>query len=475
MRLPDSPKARRDLFVGVYVTGVTALGAVLLVGFCVMAYRDGLSEADIGLLFLAVAVLVGELVPIRLGPDEGEVAPSTTFTFALLLAYGVAAAAVAQAIACIVADVVNRKPPVRSAFNVAQYVLAIAAAGAVYGLIAGDAPSRTFELIDLLATGCAGVVFFLVNTGAVAIAVALSGGTRLGHEVSRDLIRHGTTEAILIGLAPLAVVALEWNPALLPLLILPLVAVQRAARHARLSERLALHDVLTGLPNRALFADRLTHALAARARRRDHIALLLLDLDRFKVVNDSLGHNAGDELLRQVAVRLSGVVRAPDTVARLGGDEFVVLLESIGSPEEASEVARRIHAALSKPISILGSDIVVSASMGIAVPRATSPRKPCSDTPTWRCTARKPTGVAGTRSSWRPWPPRPPSGSGPRRHCAGPCTRMSCDSTINRSWTSSRGASWDSRRSCAGSIPSGGFSAPEPSCRSPATAACSYL
>jgi diguanylate cyclase (GGDEF)-like protein len=165
------------------------------------------------------------------------------------------------------------------------------------------------------------------------------------------------------------VVALEWNPALLPLLILPLVAVQRAARHARLSERLALHDVLTGLPNRALFADRLTHALAARARRRDHIALLLLDLDRFKVVNDSLGHNAGDELLRQVAVRLSGVVRAPDTVARLGGDEFVVLLESIGSPEEASEVARRIHAALSKPISILGSDIVVSASMGIAVPR----------------------------------------------------------------------------------------------------------
>ena len=129
----------------------------------------------------------GKLVPIRLGPDEGEVAPSTTFTFALLLAYGVAAAAVAQAIACIVADVVNRKPPVRSAFNVAQYVLAIAAAGAVYGLIAGDAPSRTFELIDLLATGCAGVVFFLVNTGAVAIAVALSGGTRLGHEVSTRL------------------------------------------------------------------------------------------------------------------------------------------------------------------------------------------------------------------------------------------------------------------------------------------------
>ena len=108
---------------------------------------------------------------------------------------------------------------------------------------------------------------------------------------------------MLIGIAPLAVVALERSLVLLPLLALPLLAVQRAARQAQISEHLAMHDPLTGLPNRAKFYNRLQRAIAT-AEPGDCIALLLVDLDRFKEINDTLGHHYGDEVLRQVAQRL---------------------------------------------------------------------------------------------------------------------------------------------------------------------------
>jgi diguanylate cyclase (GGDEF)-like protein/PAS domain S-box-containing protein len=129
----------------------------------------------------------------------------------------------------------------------------------------------------------------------------------------------------------------------------------------------ALHDALTGLPNRALFLDRL--ALALRRCQRDpamHFAVLFLDLDRFKVVNDSLGHQAGDELLKGIAQRLQSGLRPGDTVARLGGDEFCVLLEGLGCSEDALPVAERILVALAEPLRAGGSEIYPSASIGVA-------------------------------------------------------------------------------------------------------------
>jgi diguanylate cyclase (GGDEF)-like protein/PAS domain S-box-containing protein len=129
----------------------------------------------------------------------------------------------------------------------------------------------------------------------------------------------------------------------------------------------AFHDGLTGLPNRALFTDRLDRALE-RAKRRDDftVAVLFLDLDRFKVVNDSLGHMTGDQLLIGVARRLESSMRRVDTVARLGGDEFVVLLEDIEDISEATQSAERIQAQLREPFILDESEVFTSASIGIA-------------------------------------------------------------------------------------------------------------
>ena len=128
----------------------------------------------------------------------------------------------------------------------------------------------------------------------------------------------------------------------------------------------ALHDALTGLPNRALFLDRLEHALARAMRAGSEVAVLFLDLDRFKTVNDSLGHAAGDELLCTVAQRITTCMRAADTAARLGGDEFAVLLEDLVSTREAARVAERIIAALEEPIGVAGREVFVGTSIGVA-------------------------------------------------------------------------------------------------------------
>lgn len=131
--------------------------------------------------------------------------------------------------------------------------------------------------------------------------------------------------------------------------------------------RLAHHDNLTGLPNRNLLNDRMNHALARVKRHGGRLAVLYVDLDRFKPINDTLGHEAGDYVLREVSLRLAGCVRSSDTVARIGGDEFVVVVEEIQRPSEAALVARKIVETLARPIEYQGHDCVVGASIGVAV------------------------------------------------------------------------------------------------------------
>jgi diguanylate cyclase (GGDEF)-like protein len=129
---------------------------------------------------------------------------------------------------------------------------------------------------------------------------------------------------------------------------------------------MATHDALTALPNRSLFHDRLNQAVAHASASGERFALAMLDLDRFKLINDSFGHRAGDELLREVARRLTGTLRSVDTVARLGGDEFVLIIREIGAVEEATRVAQKVLDALQLAVRMGEIDVHLSASIGIA-------------------------------------------------------------------------------------------------------------
>lgn len=129
---------------------------------------------------------------------------------------------------------------------------------------------------------------------------------------------------------------------------------------------MAFHDALTGLPNRSLFYDRIYHGLARARRSNSNIALMLLDIDRFKNINDSLGHDAGDLMLKTIATRLTETVRDTDTVARLGGDEFVVVLEGMQAQDDVLLVANKLLVTLAQPMHISGHNISATVSIGVS-------------------------------------------------------------------------------------------------------------
>ncbi|MBF0443946.1 MAG: diguanylate cyclase [Magnetococcales bacterium] len=129
----------------------------------------------------------------------------------------------------------------------------------------------------------------------------------------------------------------------------------------------ATHDALTDLPNRTLFMDRLRSAIYLCSRRKSKMALMFVDLDRFKIVNDNLGHAAGDQLLKEVATRMLGCIRQSDTVARMGGDEFTVVLSEISVIEDPKNIATKILMSLQEPFVLEGEKVTISASIGITI------------------------------------------------------------------------------------------------------------
>jgi diguanylate cyclase (GGDEF)-like protein/PAS domain S-box-containing protein len=143
--------------------------------------------------------------------------------------------------------------------------------------------------------------------------------------------------------------------------------VTESKEQAARIERLAYHDALTGLPNRAMLMDRLAQALAHAQRRQLQLAVVFIDLDRFKLVNDSLGHAAGDALLQEVARRLRAALREEDTVARVGGDEFQVVLDEIEGPADAAHVAEKLMQVLGEPFTVEGQELHVTASLGLSL------------------------------------------------------------------------------------------------------------
>ena len=181
-----------------------------------------------------------------------------------------------------------------------------------------------------------------------------------------DLRFEASSTALLLGLSPLVVLVGAYSLLLLPLLLLPVLSAVQSQREAIAREHDSLHDDLTGLPNRLLLADRVHAALSANADANAPFALLVMDLDRFKEVNDTLGHHEGDRLLREVGRRLRATLRAIDVPARLSGDEFALLLQGCDR-DGAERVAREVLSALAAPVSLGQVEMGIRASIGVAL------------------------------------------------------------------------------------------------------------
>ena len=360
--------ASRELPFRIYVT-VVALGGAVVLGWAAAALEWS-SVLGMEAAFWAVcALLVGaELRPLFTAGarDPNGHVLTTAFVFALLLRYGLPVAVLVQAIATTASDVPRGKAPWRVAFNVGQYAVSWSAAYAATGLLGARPGGVPTDLVagDLLVAGVGGLTYFAVNQVLVGAALSLKTGQGLWSLLREDVAYEGATNGALLALAPLIVLALEEGPFFLPLLLPPLFVLYKVGAIALERERQALTDALTGLANRKHLAQQTAAVLAEGDPA--GVALLLFDLDRFKEVNDTLGHHVGDQLLEVVGARLTAVVRPGDTVARLGGDEFAVLLPATGAAQ-ADDTARRLLRELSVAIRLEGLLVDVRASVGVAV------------------------------------------------------------------------------------------------------------
>ena len=317
---------------------------------------------------LSAALILTEALPVKIPRrgEEEEITLSTSFSMALLLAGGLGPAVAAQGVASIIEDRASGKPWWRVRFNVGQYTLSLVAAYVVLrGLsdtsqIGSSHPFTAGQLpIVLLSSGA----FFVTNVGLVGTAIALYQGVPIRRYFEKDLFFVMTTAGVLLLLAPIVIAATAYSPLLVPLFAAPILAIHRALQSGARSEYAARHDPLTGLPNRIAFYEAVKEVLKDR---NSTASVLLMDLDRFKEVNDTLGHHYGDLLLQQVAQRLREQLRSDDRIARLGGDEFAVLSEN-GTRETAIRLAERLANSLRSPFELEQIVMDVQVSIGIAM------------------------------------------------------------------------------------------------------------
>ncbi|GHH70678.1 GGDEF-domain containing protein [Streptosporangium violaceochromogenes] len=356
-----------------YLVAVTTIGSAFLVATQWLISPGQLLDFVRSPLFwmLTALVVLGELRPVLLSSSMtvGGTYPSTMFTFAALLHYGLPVAMLMQAVGMVVNGAVTRKAWHRVLFNIAQATLACAAAGAVLVMLGGHLVRDVLWVPqgpDMPAIVLAGLAYFAVRALLVCGAVALHERRSIYRVLRATIGQQSLFYAGLLGLAPLVVVVMNHSPALVPLFVAPMAAVYVTATLSVRRDHQATHDGLTGLPNRKMLVVSTEEALA-ESRPGERVGLLLLDLDRFKEVNDTLGHPVGDRLLQIVAHRLTHSVRPGDVVARLGGDEFAVLLPSVRDAAAAREVAARLRVALTEPVRLEGMTFDLDASIGIAL------------------------------------------------------------------------------------------------------------
>jgi diguanylate cyclase (GGDEF)-like protein len=335
-------------------------------GAAYLGYLSGRSGLIIALL--CVVLILGELwpIPVARGREAGdEITVSSTFGFALLLVGPVFFSLAAQALALMIDFVLRGGRPSRLPFNISQYALAFIASRLAYALIAGQPiiPPINGPAPNLMAAMVAGGVFLLVNNVLVGIAVSLSLQIPIRQVLAGDIAWQIATSAPLLGLGPLTAQAMAWTPLSIVLVLVPIVALHHSGNMAMMREQEALRDTLTGLANRSMLTGATERALASTGT---VTAMLLLDLDHFKEINDTLGHAVGDEMLVAIAARLSAEAGPNDLVARLGGDEFVVLNRNVPNVQSATAFAERLCAAMREPVSLHGVTLTVGCSVGIA-------------------------------------------------------------------------------------------------------------
>ncbi|MDP9233561.1 MAG: EAL domain-containing protein, partial [Actinomycetota bacterium] len=378
-------RALRPPSRSMYAGGVIALGGVVIgVAFANVGKASWIGDYRYWLLTLFV--VLAELSTIQIQRQSRiteEITTSTSFSFAILLLFGPAATILALAGASAAGDVGHRKNFSRTLFNIGQYAISVGAASFVLSSLSINPVGlhHRLQFGSLLGIALAALIFYLLNTTLTNVAVALTARGPVIKFIRGDLVFQGLIDAVLLGISPLIVLIAQQQVWMLPLLLLPIAAVGRSARtsvkNADLAANLgleasqrkheALHDSLTGLANRRLLNEQLGQAFGERSRDGKNAAVLVLDLDRFKQINDTLGHANGDRVLEEVAARLTRVAATGDTVARLGGDEFAVLLPDISDTRPVEETAQKILEVLRLPMPLHGLTLDLAASMGIAL------------------------------------------------------------------------------------------------------------
>ena len=335
-----------------------------------MVATSSLTSAGPQLAMSGVLLLVLELRPLiqGRGHDPQGIVMSTAFVCATLFMWGIWPAVVVVSIAALASDLRARKPAWKVLFNVGQYNVSVGA-GYLVMVLAGHTPSlgaplRPFEGADLSWIAGVWVAYFVTNLVLVAAVLAWTDSFR--RVFFEDFWHYTAMTFAVLALSPLIVVVAQNAWLLLPVLLIPLLLVHKLAQMSLANEYQAVHDSLTGLPNRAYLRAALDAELGRSTREGRRFGLLLIDLDHFKEINDTLGHHVGDQLLIKFADRLARAVRQSDQVARLGGDEFAVIVPD-ADETEVRAVAERIRACLAEPMALEGMLIEVEAAIGIAL------------------------------------------------------------------------------------------------------------
>ncbi|WP_407561375.1 putative bifunctional diguanylate cyclase/phosphodiesterase [Streptomyces sp. 184] len=323
-------------------------------------------------LVVLTAVLIAHLVAPGRDRWSGGNGSAAALTLAVLLLYGWIPAAVISLLVILAVAVVRRPHRRQAPLHGAVEILGISTAAVVLWAC-GENPTverpwlpDSWDLYALPELIAAALAYALVTRVLTWYATP---GHRDGPGLlaRAALTRQGLGGAALLGIAPLIIVVAVNTPVLLPLFAVPLIALDSSLWMARARAEEQLRDPLTGLPNRQWLLERTRHALGEAESTGRRAALVLIDLDRFRAVNDTLGHRAGDRLLLQLAGRLRLALPRGAEAARLGGDEFAVLIPLTDSATSAQRVARTLVAALGSPLDLDGMSLVLEASAGVAV------------------------------------------------------------------------------------------------------------